>query len=442
MIDKGGSIVVGLSGGADSCALLHFLVSLRDEYGLDIYACHVNHGIRGKEAERDEHFAEEFCKTLGVKLFTLHADVTGEAKKRGIGTELCGREIRYAFFEETAKKYGAKIATAHTASDNAETILLKLTRGSGINGLCGIPPVRDNIIRPLIESSRDDIENYCSRYGISYVTDSTNLTREYTRNKLRLDVVPVLKEINPSLENSLTAFSDRMREAYSYIRKNALELLSKAKCEGGYSAEALVSADEALFSEAVRIIFEEFDIIPEARHIELIRKIVYNGGAVEIRRNVFAISDGKILKAVFRAKEKPKKNTDVFVFENGRTVCIADKKITPLVMDADEFNKRKKINKNLFYNSLDYDTISLTGVFRTRRSGDVFSLPKRNVTKTVKKLFTEMKVPEEKRDSIVMLADGSEIMWIEGTGASERCKVSEDTSRVLVILTDEEVKQI
>lgn len=442
MIEKGGSIVVGLSGGADSCALLHFLVSIRDEYSLDIYACHVNHGIRGEEAERDEHFAEDFCKMLGVKLFTLHADVIGEAKRRGIGTELCGREIRYAFFEETAAKYGARIATAHTASDNAETILLKLTRGSGIQGLCGIPPVRDNIIRPLIESSRDDIENYCFRHGISYVTDSTNLTREYTRNKLRLDVVPVLKGINPSLENSLTAFSDRMREAYSYIRKNAVRLLSEAKCEDGYSVEILTSADEALFSEAVRVIFEEFDIIPEARHIELIRKIVYNGGAVEIRRSVFAISDGRLLKAVHKTQEKPEKNTYMFPVENGMTVCIANKKFTPFVINTDEFNNRKKINKNLFYNSLDYDTIPLTGVFRTRRAGDVFSLPKRNVTKTVKKLFTEMKIPKEQRDSIVMLADGNEIMWIEGTGASEKYKVNAGTSRVLVILTDEEVKQI
>ena len=236
-------------------------------------------------------------------------------------------------------------------------ILLKLTRGSGIQGLCGIPPVRDNIIRPLIESSRDDIENYCFRHGISYVTDSTNLTREYTRNKLRLDVVPVLKGINPSLENSLTAFSDRMREAYSYIRKNAVRLLSEAKCEDGYSVEILTSADEALFSEAVRVIFEEFDIIPEARHIELIRKIVYNGGAVEIRRSVFAISDGRLLKAVHKTQEEPKKNTDIFSVENGRMVCIANKKFTPFVINTDEFNNRKKINKNLFYNSLDYDTI-------------------------------------------------------------------------------------
>jgi tRNA(Ile)-lysidine synthase len=169
---------------------------------------------------------------------------------------------------------------------------------------------------------------------------------------------------------------------------------------------------------------------------------VYNGGAVEIRRSVFAISDGRLLKAVHKTQEEPKKNTDIFSVENGRMVCIANKKFTPFVINTDEFNNRKKINKNLFYNSLDYDTIPLTGVFRTRRAGDVFSLPKRNVTKTVKKLFTEMKVPKEQRDSIVMLADGNEIMWIEGTGASEKYKVNAGTSRVLVILTDEEVKQI
>ena len=139
MLTEGEKVLVGVSGGADSCALLHCLCMLREVMGLTVYACHVHHGLRGAEADRDEVFTAQLCEQLQVPLFVLHKDVGAEAKRRKIGTEQCGREIRYAFFEEKAAALGAKIATAHTASDNTETVLFHLTRGSGITGLCGIP---------------------------------------------------------------------------------------------------------------------------------------------------------------------------------------------------------------------------------------------------------------------------------------------------------------
>lgn len=433
MITKGDRIIVGLSGGADSCALLHFLVSIRKDLNLDIYACHINHGIRGIEADNDERFTESFCSLLGVKLFTLHADVINEAKKRGISTELCGREIRYDFFKCKSRELNAKIATAHTASDNVETVLFNLTRGSGIQGLCGIPPVRENIIRPLIEVSRDDIEQYCAENKIEYVTDSTNLTREYTRNKLRLDVVPILKEINPSLERTICGLSERSRQTYSYIRNTAALLLSDAKKDNGYAVEKLMGSDEAVFSEAIRIICAEYHIIPEARHIELIRKIVYNGGALEIKHGIFAASDKKIFSVYCRTDKQKEKCDEQIALQPGKILTINNKKINAVLINIEEFNNRKKIEKNLFDNSLDYDTIPLLNVFRTRRPGDFFSPLRRNVTKTLKKLFTEMKLSPEKRDELILLASESDVLWIEGIGVSDKYKITPDTRRVLVI---------
>lgn len=433
MITKGDRIVVGLSGGADSCALLHFLTTIRKDYNLDVYACHINHGIRGAEADKDERFTETFCDILGVSLFKLHTNVIDEAKKRGVSVELCGRDIRYEFFKCKAEELNAKIATAHTASDNVETVLFNLTRGSGLKGLCGIPPVRDNIIRPLIEVSRDEVEQYCIENNIKYVTDSTNLIRDYTRNKLRLDVIPVLKEINPSLERAFSGLSERSRQTYFYIRASAAALLNEAKTNKGYDAEKLKSFDEAVFAEAVRIICAEYHIIPEARHIELVKKIVYNGGALEIKQGLFVLSDRRTISVYYKNDKQKEKCYEEIVLSPGMMLTISDKKITTDLINIDEFNNRQKNEKNLFDNSLDYDTIPLSSVFRTRRAGDMFSPLKRNVTKSVKKLFTEMKLPKEKRDELAMLADESTVLWIEGIGVSDKYKVTPETKRVLVI---------
>ena len=428
---------MGLSGGADSCALLCLLVSLRESMGLKVYACHINHCIRGEEADKDENFTAELCEKLGVKLFALRVDVLKEAQKKGMGTEQCGREIRYCFFEEKAKELGAKIATAHTASDNAETVIFNMTRGSGIKGLCGIPPVRGNIIRPLIEASRTDTENYCMQNGIEYMTDSSNLERIYNRNKIRLDVITVLKEINPSLENTLSGLSERLRETSAYISNEALSALKSAETENGYRCEIMREMSPVIFAEAVRILCRKFDIIPESKHIELIRKIVYNKGAVEIRNGVFAVCSQNSFRIIRKTEQNEKVSCIGFPLEPEKTISINDKKIRSYLLNIEDFHNRKKNEKFVFNNLLDYDTIPLLSIFRTRKSGDVFSPAKRKVTKSVKKLFIEMKLPHDKRDELLMLAKDSEILWIEGIGVSEKHKITDDTKRILVLEINE-----
>lgn len=433
MLHENDKIVVGLSGGADSCALLHFLVSLRKKLNLTVIACHINHQLRGAEADRDENFADEFCKSLDVPLYTLHADVKGEALRQKKSTEQCGRDIRYAFFAETADKFNAKIATAHTASDNAETVIFNLARGSGAAGLCGIPPVRDNIIRPLIECTRTDIENYCIKNNISYVTDSTNLTDEYTRNKIRLEVIPVLKKINPAFESTVSGMTERMKETVDFIDRCAENALSSALTDKGYKISELQKLNKAVLSRAIIMLCQKNSVTPEAKHIELIRKIVYNSGAVEIKNNVFAVSS----QGFFRIANKTSVSSAQSIQWNGQDfLFINNKKISLSKINRDIFHNRKKFDKFLFNNSVDCDTIPLAAVFRTRKQGDIFQPAKRNVTKSVKKLFIEMKIPREERDGIIMLADGSEILWIEGIGVSEKSSVKGNSENIAVISSE------
>lgn len=430
MLQQNDTVVVGLSGGADSTALLHFLLSVREELNLRIIACHINHMLRGDEADGDENFVRKICNENSVELRVLRVDVNKEAQKRKIGTEECGRQIRYEFFEKTAAEFNAKIATAHTASDNAETVIFNMTRGCGIKGLCGIPPVRDNIIRPLIEVTRTEIEEYCRTNGYDFVTDSTNLERDYTRNKIRLDVIPVLKNINPSLESTIARMSTQMRQNEKFITDCAEKSLAEAETPSGYKTAILSRLDDTLLSVALSLLVKKHNIIPEAKHIELIKKIVYNSGAVNLKNNITAVSKQGFLRIISSVQHQ---ENEIISYTNQNLITINNKKISILLMNIDEFNKYKKINNLVFNNSMDYDTIPFNRVFRTRKSGDVFTLPKRNITKSLKKYFIELKVPQEKRDEIILFASGSDILWIEGIGVSKKYGVSTDTKKVLVL---------
>ena len=190
MLPEGGAVVAGVSGGADSMALLFYLLKIAPERGISVCAAHLNHGLRGEEAERDEDFVRSYCAAHGVECRVRRADVRAEAARTGQSEETCGRSLRYAFFAELAQERGARIATAHTLSDNVETVLLNLARGTGLSGLCGIPPVRDGIVRPLLFLTRAQTEAYCRENGVPFVTDSTNLTPAYARNPVSYTHLP------------------------------------------------------------------------------------------------------------------------------------------------------------------------------------------------------------------------------------------------------------
>ena len=422
LLHKGDSVIVALSGGADSVSLLHVLLSMRELYDLNISAAHFNHMIRGEEADRDERFCRELCGRLGVTLHTAREDVPAIAAMSGESLELCGRRFRYEALERAAGELGgAKIATAHNLSDNTETVLMNLVRGSGIAGLSGIPPVRGNIIRPLLSCSREEIEAYCAENGLSYVTDSTNLDDEYTRNKLRLNILPLLRELNPSLDEGVQRMASVMRDADGYLDKISVEELKRCKTEYGYICAELLKLDKAVLTYAVKNVVEEAEAPLDSLHIGLIIDAMRTGGSVDLGKGRRAVCAQGILRITGGGEAD----------DSGFCVPIGDF-CTRVSMDellaSHGTGDSKKINKKFLLNCIPCDIITDDTAVRHRRAGDVFTDPRRGVTKTLKKLFNEIKIPREERDNLIVIADGSTVLWIQGTGTSKQAQIPEGYS--------------
>ena len=417
LIEQGDRVIVALSGGADSVTLLHLLISIKELYNLKLYAAHINHRIRGEEAQRDADFVRELCREWNIPLFYEQANVPAMAKENGESVELCGRRLRYNAFERLCKIYGgSKVATAHTLSDNTETVLMHLVRGAGIAGLKGIPLRRGGIIRPLLCFERAEIEQYCDENDLSFVTDSTNLMTVYTRNKLRIEALPVLREINPSLDKSVERTARLMRDVDEYLNKISIDELKKCKTAYGYSCEKLLTLDKAVLSYALKNILDEEDAPYEFRHIELLTEALRSGGSVDLGRGFRAVCAQGILRI---AKEEPLSDFCVKLCDFSGAK----------LMDPENASDREKINKMFFNNCIPCDIITSDTVVRYRREKDVFTLPDRNVTKTLKKLFNELKIPKEKRDGILVAANGSEVLWIEGIGLSKQAEDAFDGSK-------------
>ena len=211
LIEKGDKIVLGVSGGPDSIAMLDILKDLRNKFEFEIYVCHLNHMIRGQDAINDQKYVEQYCNKNQIEFFTKNVNIIEIANNQKIGTEECGRNARYQFFEEILTKTNSnKIATAHNKNDNAETVLMHLLRGSGISGLKGIKPIRNNkFIKPLIECDRKEIEEYCKQKNLNPCIDKTNFENTYTRNKIRNIVIPYIKkEFNPNIIETLSRLSE------------------------------------------------------------------------------------------------------------------------------------------------------------------------------------------------------------------------------------------
>ena len=247
MLKNVSAVILGVSGGADSMALLRFFESYSEKRKLNIFVAHVNHCLRGEESDRDENFVREYCKKNDINLEILRINVNKIAKESKKGVEECARKLRYDFFNELSARYDGKIATAHTLSDSVETMLINLARGTGTAGLCGISAKRDNIIRPLITLKRAETQRYCEENGVFYVTDSTNLNREYTRNKVRLDVVPMLKQINPEFELVAERTMSFLKSDDEYLNNIAKKFLIESYISNGVYALKNVKCETSDF---------------------------------------------------------------------------------------------------------------------------------------------------------------------------------------------------
>ncbi len=413
MLSCGDRVIVALSGGADSVTLLDVICSLKEKYNLKIYAAHLNHMLRGEEAERDENFCKMICKNYGVELFVKKVNIKLLAKQQKISEELCGRNERYSFFSELSCRLSAKIATAHTASDNAETLIYNIARGSSVRGLGAIPPVRENIIRPLISCTRNQIEDYCREHNLKYVTDSTNLTDDYTRNGIRHNIIPQLKAVNPQVEAAFSRLSCNAREILELLDSQTGKALNDCKTLYGYSCKTMLSQNTAVLKNMIAKICSDkgFDI--ESRHIDLVINIIKNGGAVELGKNCTLVSKQGILR--FDTKNDIK-FFEPLIFENGAEFEYNNQRYNIHLIDADSEN----------LNSVSADFLGERVVFRRRRHGDKFTCPRRKITKPLRKLFNEMKIPAERRDDILLLAKDSTVLWCEGIGVSLQGKNNSD----------------
>jgi len=274
MLEKGAIVVAALSGGADSVSLVRVLKSLEEMLDIRVFACHLNHGLRGEESDSDERFCAELCEKLGIPLETRRVEVEKLLRSHE-SVEQAARRIRYEFFEETLRKFGSSVlATAHTASDNAETVLFNLTRGTGISGLCGIPPIRGlgrgsgfRVVRPLLNCTRAEVEAYLAELGQGFVTDKTNLSEDYSRNRIRLNVISELEKINPSLQSVISRMTKIIREDDEFLEELSEKALSDARSGRGWDAAALSRLPKPVKARAIRRILEQSGIEPSALRI-------------------------------------------------------------------------------------------------------------------------------------------------------------------------------
>lgn len=410
-------ITAAVSGGADSMALLYVLIELRERLGLTVSAAHLNHMIRGAEADRDEVFVKNECEKLGVPFFCERINVPEYAEENKLSLELAAREVRYDFL--TRVSCGA-VATAHTASDNLETMLFNLARGTALKGLCGIPPKRGIFIRPLILCTRRDVEGYCAANGIAFVTDSTNLSDEYTRNKIRHSIIPLLREINPAVETAALRTAISLSEDEAFISQAAAEYLSDNICpDGRLSVSGFADLPRAAAIRAVKEYFKDLSL--DNLHLNDIYSICLKGGRTSLPKKLSAVcADG------FLYAESIQKKTEKRQF-----------KVELAVSVNDLFTKKRKVNNLLLNNSLDCDKIMGKSVIRTRQPGDRMRLCGKGYTKTLKKLYNEYKIPPEDRETLPVIADDEGVIWIYGIGTAERCAVTERSEHILIIKASE-----
>lgn len=405
-----GTIVIGLSGGADSVLLTYLLLQ---RFGCErLHAVHVNHGIRGEEADRDEAFVKAFCVFHKLRLSVLKKDVPQIAKTTGEGIEECARRVRYEAFAEISGEDGM-IATAHNADDQAETVLMNLVRGSGPRGVCGIPAQRGNIVRPLLLLSRAEVEFLCSGFGLDFVVDSTNLTTDYTRNRLRHLVLPELKGINPRLTEAVSRFTQSASLQADFMQQEAERLLEKAETAWGWKLSVLREAHPAVLRAAIECILHGLGRM-SYEHILAAECCVLSGGSVSLPGHV-QFSAGQDTLTVTTEEAVP-----VCVQVSDAAVQLPDGRVVTVLKKFTENGKNSgKVHNLLFNNEPDCDKIASVAVIRTRCAGDRFRPAGRGVSKSLKKLFNELRIPEAVRDRLLLLEADGEILWIESVGAAE-----------------------
>lgn len=440
MIAEGDTVIAGVSGGADSVCLLLVLLELQREISFEIRAVHVEHGIRGAESREDAAFVKELCQSKEIPFIQYDYDVPRIAKEQGMSEEEAGRMLRYGAFEKEAEKYlQGKISVAHNQNDNAETILHHLIRGSHLRGLTGIPPVRGKIIRPLLCISREEIEAYLQEKNQNYRTDATNFETIYTRNRIRHEVLPVLKDINPSAVSHVVRTAEALRETQEYLDMQAGALTEQTVHFEGNEAwietEKLkpvpnLLRNQVLYQSLVKLASFRKDIAEV--HITDLWKLSGRqvGKSICLPYGLIAVREYEGIRIRADMAECIQKNgetAEMPLMESTQFRCRIFEKDAKI----QDFPKKK------YTKWLDYDKIKGNLFVRKRKPGDYFFLEEQGHVKKLKQYFVDEKIPREQREQILLVADGDHIVWVVGYRISAYYKITEHTRRILEIQYDE-----
>lgn len=409
MFGEADTIVCALSGGADSVCLTLALKELSSEYGFRLKAVHVNHLLRGAESDRDEQFCRDLCEREDIPLMVFRADAAAFSKEHKMSLESGARKLRYGFFNEVCGE-NAKIATAHTLSDSAETVIFNLSRGTGLKGLCGIPPVRDKMIRPLIYCKREEILSYLSERGQVFVTDSTNLSDDYSRNKIRHNVIPVLEELNSGFFESIKRLTESLSEDERFLSELAKE----------HYDDDLRNVDASVRRRVIKQKLREAGIEPSGEKILSSEECVLKGnGKTILSGELYAVAkNGRIRTEIISRERLVFPETKAIIGENP---FLCDKTVIISVNNGENNADGASVNDLLTKFVLDCDKIQGELILRNRRDGDGFIRAGRNFTSSLKKLMNKS-VPISERDKIAIIADDKGIIWAEGFGIAERVK--------------------
>jgi len=426
MLDSVKSVLCALSGGADSVVLLHVLKNVLGESDIGLRAVHVNHSIRGDEAQRDEDFCKDMCRALDIPITVRRVDAPEFAKENGIGLEEAARILRYRVFSEILAD-GEVVATAHNATDNAETVLFNLIRGAGSRGLAGIPPVRDNIIRPIIASDRDQIRSFAKQNGIEYVEDSTNSDTAYTRNFIRAEIIPRAKKLNPSFESTVLEASGHLRAEDGYFTSAACEFIAKNEKDRSIPCDLLCSLPSPVSFRVVGEFCKKYGCgALSSVHVEAViglaeRRVPHSSLDLPGNKSVVVengcLSVGKSSRTEINSSDEDNGENPILFGLN----LFDKKKFDILLLDEKsfkEFQKKENIYKLSIFDKINFDKIKGSIHMRTRRSGDAYRA--RGVTKTVRRMMSEKKIPLQKRDILPVICDNDGIVWVPGFPVADR----------------------
>ena len=434
-LDSSEAILVGLSGGADSTALLHILWRYSKVKGFRLCAAHVNHGIRGEEADRDELFCKKFTEALGVEIFTLNADVPAIAAESGESIETAARNVRYNFFDRVMKEQGIRIlATAHNANDNLETLIFNIARGSGLGGMCGIPDSRPTesgvVIRPMLAMDKSEILEYCKDNSLDFVTDSTNVDTDYTRNLIRAKIIPIMQEINSGAVKNARRTCENLREDSLCLQSMAGWFIDELRDGYAIETEKIAGSPASIVNRVLIRLFDEISggKTLEYTHVSSLRELARANKPHSSVSLPYGF-EGVIENGKLMLREKQDKREigyyEIKLFEGSNPISQTKAEIF-----IGNSQKSKNIYKKSIVLSIDSAKIKGTIFARQRIAGDRIRINK--MSKSVKKLMCDNKIPIELRDRIPIICDDDGILAVPFVATRDSATAKNDNNATVI----------